>query len=46
VPGAALVSCGIVDDANKPVVRLAVKDVDSEGWHPLTYIDVVKRAVA
>jgi hypothetical protein len=38
--GEAAVSCGIVHD-DKPVVRLAIKAVDKDGWHPLTKIDVV-----
>jgi len=41
VRGEAKVSCGIVDANDKPVVRLAVKAVDAEGWHPLTSIDVL-----
>ena len=38
--GAAEVSCAIVDDRDKPVVRLAVKRRDGDGWHPLTHMDV------
>lgn len=33
--GVATISCAIVDDNNKPVVKFAIKDIDSEGWHPL-----------
>ena len=41
VPGEAKVSCSIVDASDKPVVRLAIKSVDADGWHRLTSIDVV-----
>ena len=40
-PGEAKVSLGIIDSCEKPVVRLAVKAVDADGWHPLTSIDVL-----
>lgn len=40
-PGEAKVSCAIVDNANKPVVRLAIKARDNDGWHPLTSMDAV-----
>jgi hypothetical protein len=40
-PGEARVSCAIVNDANEPVVRLAIKAVDADGWHPLTSLDVL-----
>jgi len=39
-PGVASVSCSIVDDRDRPVVRLAIKAVTPDGWHPLTSIDV------
>jgi len=39
-PGPAAVACGIVDAADRPAVKLAVKAVDPEGWHPLTHLDV------
>jgi hypothetical protein len=38
--GEVKVSCGIIHDG-KPVVRLAIKAVDKDGWHPLTSMDVV-----
>jgi len=40
--GEAKVACGIVDDAGRPAVKLAVKAVDESGWHPLTSMDVVR----
>ena len=39
--GEAKVSCAIVDAKDKAVVRLAMKDIGPDGWHPLTSIDVV-----
>ena len=39
--GAAAVSCAIVDNANRPAVKLAVKPIGADGWHPLTHVDVV-----
>lgn len=40
-PGEAKVSCGIVNEKNQAVVRMAIKAVDEQGWHPLTSMDVV-----
>ena len=40
-PGPAAVACGIVDDSDRPVVRLAIKDIDKAGWHPLTHMDIL-----
>ena len=40
-PGEAKVSCAIVDNADKPIVRLAIKARDTDGWHPLTSMDVL-----
>jgi hypothetical protein len=40
--GEVRVSCGIVNDEDKPVVRFAIKDVEPDGWHPLTGMDVLK----
>lgn len=39
--GEAKVSMGIIDEQDRPVVRLAIKAVDAAGWHPLTSMDVV-----
>jgi hypothetical protein len=39
-PGEAKVSLGIIDSRQTPAVRLAIKAVDADGWHPLTSIDV------
>ncbi|MFB3893699.1 MAG: DUF4832 domain-containing protein [Phycisphaerae bacterium] len=39
--GEAKVSCGIVNAKDQPVVRLAIKATDADGWHPLTSVDVV-----
>ncbi|MDN5211789.1 DUF4832 domain-containing protein [Fulvivirgaceae bacterium BMA12] len=36
--GMAKISCAIVDAKNKPVVKFAIRDIDSEGWHPLAAI--------
>jgi len=33
--GIANFSCAIVDANDKPVVRLAIRDIDASGWHPL-----------
>jgi hypothetical protein len=38
--GEAKVSCSIIADG-QPVVRLAIKDVTKDGWHPLTSLDVL-----
>jgi hypothetical protein len=40
-PGEAKVSCAIVDAHDKPVVRLAIRDIDGDRWHPLTSIDIL-----
>jgi hypothetical protein len=39
--GVADVSCAIVNSANRPVVKLAIKPLEKDGWHPLTHLDVV-----
>lgn len=39
--GEAKILCGIIDDRDEPVVRMAIKAVDSDGWHPLTSVDIV-----
>lgn len=41
VRGEARVSCSIVDMNDRPVVRLAIRAIDADGWHPLTSIDVL-----
>jgi hypothetical protein len=33
--GVATISCAIVDNNDKPIVQLAIKDIDEKGWHPL-----------
>ena len=38
--GVATISCAIVDVGNKPIVRLAIKDIDAAGWHPLGSITI------
>ena len=38
--GEARVSCAIVEQ-DRPRVRLAIRDVTPDGWHPLTSIDVL-----
>ncbi len=40
--GEARISCAIVNASDQPVVRLAIKAIDHEGWHPLTSIDVLE----
>jgi hypothetical protein len=30
-----------LDSANKPMVRLAIKAIEADGWHPLATIDIV-----
>jgi hypothetical protein len=39
-PGGAQFGVGIVDEANTPVVRLAIKEVCEDGWHLLTTVQV------
>lgn len=41
--GVAAVACGIIDHADRPVVRLAIQPhpADEGGWHHLTHVDVV-----
>lgn len=39
--GVVRISCAIVDESNLPVVKLAIKELSREGWHPLTWMDVV-----
>ena len=38
--GEAKVACSIITDG-QPVVRLAIKNITKDGWHPLTSIDVL-----
>ncbi len=40
-PGEAKVSLGMVDSRERPVVRLAIKAMDADLWHPLTSVDVL-----
>jgi len=40
-PGEATVECGIVNDADKPVVRFAIHGKLNAGWHPMTHMDVL-----
>lgn len=40
-PGEAKVSCAIVDARERPAVRLAIRAVDTDGWHPLTSMGIV-----
>jgi hypothetical protein len=39
--GVVRVSCAIVDEKDQPVVKLAIKELPRDGWHPLTWMDVV-----
>ncbi len=39
--GETKLSCAIVDDNDLPVVRLALKQINKDGWHPLTSMDIV-----
>jgi hypothetical protein len=41
--GEVKISCSIVNDDDQPVVRLAIKPVAPDGWHPLTSMDVVDK---
>jgi hypothetical protein len=41
VRGEAKVSCAIIGGDRRPAVRLAIKAVSPDGWHPLTSMDVV-----
>lgn len=38
--GEVKLSCAIVDKKNVPVVKLAHKKIDRDGWHPMTSMDV------
>ena len=40
--GEVKVACSIVNDRDEPVVKLAIKPLDEDGWHPLTSMDVVE----
>ena len=40
-PGETDVDCGIVNDADKPVVWFAIKGKLADGWHPMTKMDIV-----
>lgn len=43
-PGVAEMDVGIVDpETNVPKVRFAIKEVDDEGWHPMTSMDVLEK---
>jgi len=39
--GEVKVFCSIVNDNKKPVVKLAIKKITDDGWHPLTSIDII-----
>lgn len=39
--GVTEVSIGIVDSKKKPKVRFAIQEVEEDGWHPLTKMDVL-----
>jgi len=42
-PGVVKLDLAIVEArTDKPIVRLAVKEIDKDGWHPLRYLDVLK----
>jgi len=38
--GIARIDVGIVDAAQAPVVKLAIRNVVDGGWHPLAYVDI------
>ena len=33
---------GLIDEKGQPRVRFAIKEVDAEGWHPVTSMRVVR----
>ena len=39
--GEVKLSCAIIDENHKPIVKLAIKDIDQDGWHPITYMDIL-----
>ena len=39
--GEVRISCCIINDKNEPVVKLAIKPADKDGWHPLASMDVL-----
>jgi len=41
-PGKARVDGAIVDEGGNPRVKLAIAETDAKGWHPLTFVNVVK----
>ncbi len=38
--GPVRVDCGILDAAGQPVVKLSIRSVVDNGWHPITYVNV------
>jgi hypothetical protein len=38
--GMAHMSCAIIDDHDKPVVRLAMKAMEKDLWHPLAPVEI------
>ena len=41
-PGRYELAVGVVGNAGKPVVRLAIAGRDNEGWYPLSHVEVAK----
>lgn len=41
-PGEVHISCAIIDEQQEAVVKLAIKAIDEEGWHPLGVMDMVE----
>jgi hypothetical protein len=36
-------ACAIVNDQDQPVVKLAIKPLAVDGWHPLTSMDATEK---
>lgn len=41
--GSYMLSVAVVDDASKPVVRLAIKGRSADGWYPVSKVAIVQR---
>jgi hypothetical protein len=38
--GKARISCGIINDQQKAVVKFAIKAIDADNWHPLGFVEI------
>ncbi len=39
-PGLYTLAVGVVDESQRPVIRLAIRGRDAQGWYPLSRIEI------